>query len=174
MKKPLLLYIVGGPAAGKTTLMRALTRPYSRTPMAEPLPHDQLKLMGKVVGCELGVQRDAFGGTDALAMNIAPTARAMMAARPYPVVLGEGNRLGNASFLGACRSLGYVVVLAVLDGPDSLYESRWRARTQNEKWAKGARTQARRLTTLPGIKVISLSMVATPLANQRELSSFLP
>lgn len=173
---PLLLYLIGGPASGKSTLMRQLTRPYVRTVQAEPVPHEQLWRDGEVVGCELGMRRDTFSGTDALAMNVAPKVVRWLGTHPYPAVLGEGNRLGNVRFLMATMKSGYRVLVVHLDGDDAEYERRWVQREQKHSWAVGARTQARNVARQMSrsTTVLILPMTATPWDNVSRLRPFLP
>lgn len=138
-----LVYVVGQPGAGKSTLMAALTREYHRTQVEGPVPHDILThpVTGAVVGAEMGRRRETFSGTDALASSIITQAVPWIQHVPYTLLLGEGARLGNQRFLLAARGAGYCVTLALVD--HELAET-WREarsnvlqRTQNEAWVRG-------------------------------------
>lgn len=157
-----LIYLVGQPGSGKTSLMRRLTAGYERLPVDGPVPHDQLfeGVTGAVTHAEIGRQRGDFSGTDALASAIIDRAVPWIGAKPYPILLGEGARLGNKRFLGAAVDAGYVVVLAVLDHPQA---EEWReirskqlGKFQNAGWVKGRLTASRNLAEDPpdGVAVV--------------------
>lgn len=145
-----LIYLVGQPGSGKSTLMADLTAQFPRHKIAPnddyPVAHDVLvdPRTGTVVGAELGIIRESFSGTDALPSAIIDKAVPWVLTRPYPLLLGEGARLGNKRFLESAIEAGYDVTLALLDHDQA---EDWRAirskalkRTQNESWVRGRRT----------------------------------
>ncbi len=161
-----LVYLIGAPGAGKSTLMARLTANYDREAVdgvIGPLAHDKLiDGRGEVVGAELGIRRGLFSGTDALPSAIIDRADPWIRTRPYPLVLGEGARLANRRFILAARDAGYLVTLCLLDHPD--VES-WRAqraldigREQNPTWVKGRTTASENLAesmaALDGVSVL--------------------
>lgn len=157
-----LIYLVGAPGCGKSTLMSRLTAPYHRLPISSPVPHDALvdPQTGEVERAEIGRRRDAFSGTDALASTIIERAVPWVYARPYRQLLGEGARLGNYRFLAAAHDAGYSVTLALLDHPDA---EAWRwlrsqalGKTQNPSWVMGRLTASRNLADNPphGVTVL--------------------
>ncbi|MEW9530676.1 P-loop-containing protein [Microbispora sp. NPDC049125] len=140
-----LVYLVGPPGVGKTTLMAALTRGCDRTFQTTPVPHEQLRRGGEPVGLEVGRRRPGgFSGTDALAMNIQPAAVTWIATKPAPLVLGEGARLATTGFLSGARSFGYRVTVFYLHAPEYVLDDRRRERGSNQdpKWMRGATTRA--------------------------------
>lgn len=147
MNRRSLLYMVGAPGAGKTTLMEGLTAGCERQVGAGPVPHDLLLVADNLVGLELGRRRANFSGTDALAMNIGPMAERWIDAAPAELVLGEGSRLAYTGFLYAARRAGYQITLLWLLGRAEVFAARRLARgsRQNETWVRGATTRARRL-----------------------------
>jgi ribose 1,5-bisphosphokinase PhnN len=148
----LLLYLVGAPGAGKSTVMAELTRDCERLHAKQPFAHDVLLRARDDdrncdVAVELGRRREVFSGTDALSMSVQPKAVQWIYSRPHRLVLGEGARLGTAGFLGAAKDAGYHVVLVHLDATDAQLCERvaQRSGTQSATWAQGARTRALRL-----------------------------
>lgn len=146
-----LLYIVGAPGVGKSTVARELTSVWDKTVVPSgPVPHVLLKhpASGRLTGLELGVPRADFPGTDALAMDVGPRALKWLGSACCPFVLGEGSRLATRPFLGGAAQAGVRVTLVHLAADEELLTERWRARggKQNPSWRKGATTRAARIT----------------------------
>ena len=143
---PRMIYLVGQPGSGKSTLMADLTARYQRLPVEEPVGHDVLidPVTGETVGAEIGKRRELFSGTDALASAIIDKAVPWVASRPYPLLLAEGARLGNRRFMLSTLNAGYELLLVLLDHDDAedwrLARSKKLKRTQNESWVKGRRS----------------------------------
>jgi hypothetical protein len=143
-----LVYVIGQPGAGKTTVMRAVTGQWMAYPRRAPgfaCPHVAYGDDGRVI--QLGQDRADFGGTDALAMNIQPRAVELMATTAAEVVLAEGDRLGNDKFLSASEALGWEVRVVWIALPDAVARARCAGRgsDQAEAWVRGRRTKVRRL-----------------------------
>jgi P-loop Nucleotide Kinase3 len=104
-----LVYLVGLPGVGKTTVMGELLERLcvARRQLTLPVAHEVLlDEPGRIVGAHLGIPRGAYGGTDALGENVLPEAAAWLATRPYPLVLGEGERLASGAFFAALAAAG--------------------------------------------------------------------
>lgn len=146
-----LLYLVGAPGVGKSTVARELTHHWDKSVVPTgPVPHVLLKHpgSGRLLGLELGVPRESFPGTDALAMDIGPRALTWLGSACCPFVLGEGARLATRPFLGGMARSGVRVTLVRLAAGEELLTERWRARgsKQSPSWRKGAGTRAERIT----------------------------
>lgn len=145
---PDLVYLIGPPAAGKSTLMQRLTSGCDRTQAPEEagVPHSRLHSpkTGDVVAVELGRARGRFPGTDALSMSIAPDARRWIGTVPHDLVLGEGDRLAIASFMMAAKDAGYVVHLVYLHCDPAHLDARCaqRGSAQDRGWRAGRATKA--------------------------------
>lgn len=147
MNDRLLLYLVGPPGVGKSTVMAELTSRCGREQSLQPFAHDVLVRQDREVGVELGRRRASFSGTDALGMSVQPRAVEWIASRPHRLVLGEGARLGTVGFLTAARTAGYRVLLVHLSAPEDVLERRraLRGSRQSPSWMQGAETRAQRL-----------------------------
>lgn len=145
---PSLVYLIGAPAAGKSTLMAAITQRCHRASRTRPFAHDVLITRdGAIVGAELGRRRGAFSGTDALSMSVSPLACKFVADKQFPLVLGEGDRLAHLKFLDSAADAGLDVYVVYLDADRALLDQRAKQRgsTQNAAWRSGRATKARRL-----------------------------
>ena len=147
-----LIYIIGQPGSGKSTLMAKLVSKFDTMDMpGANVPHIALidKATQKAVGFEIGVRRGNFSGTDALAASIVDKAAPLMEQGGMGLVLAEGARLANRRFLLSALDGGYDVVLVLLDHADA---ETWRkrrskklGRTQSAPWVKGRLTASRNL-----------------------------
>lgn len=145
-----LLYLIGAPGVGKSSLMAELTAGCARYERLTPLPHDVLlDPDGVPVAAELGRRRERFSGTDALAMNVSPAACAWLRdGNPWAeLVLAEGDRLAHAGFLRAAADGGYVVTLAHLTADQDTLDRRCaeRGSAQSPTWRRGRTTKAANL-----------------------------
>lgn len=165
-----LVYIAGVPCSGKTTLMVSLTDELGWDRLARtdvPVPHDALidPVRGRFVAAEIGQRRTGgFGGTDMLPASVTRVAASWLQASPYPLVLGEGRRLGTARFVRQATEAGYPVTLAVLDHDDveAWAAARHRAfpvlttdPAMTKLWAEGARALPAVLAKTPGVEIVT-------------------
>lgn len=176
-----LVYLIGPPAAGKSTLMAALTQGCARRHVPHPIGHDELLdgATGARLAVELGRRRPSHPGTDALPMNVAPAARSYLAGRPAALVLAEGDRLAHLGFLDAASRAGYRVTAVYLEVPERVLDARCVARgtTQNGPWRTGRATKARNLAAAVGAAgwpVVTLDATRPPEALARQLREAVP
>lgn len=144
-----LLYIIGVPGSGKTTLVRELVLGRRRRVRTEPFAHTVYE-DGLV---QLGRDRAMHGGTDALSMSVQPKVLAALQARTWDRVLAEGDRLANVSFLTGARDAGYTVDVALLDVTPELAAERrgQRGTDQDERWLRGRHSKVENLRPLATI-----------------------
>jgi hypothetical protein len=149
-----LVYLIGAPGSGKSTLMAKLTKGIVRLPYSPPetlVAHDRLvdPKTGVVIGAEIGKRRDLFSGTDALPSSVIEKAIPWINGLPYALLLAEGARLANIRFMRAAMNADYLVTLALLDHPDAEAWRKVRARAvgreQSPSWVKGRLSASRNL-----------------------------
>jgi GTPase SAR1 family protein len=138
-----LLYIIGVPGSGKTTLMRELVLGRRRRVEMQPFAHTVYE-DGLV---QLGRDRGTHGGTDALSMSVQPHVVAALETGVWPRVIAEGDRLANTAFFDAAFAAGYTVSVVLLDVPPEVAAERRAARhtNQDERWLRGRETKVAHL-----------------------------
>lgn len=118
------VYLLGGPGAGKSTLMARLLEdwtpgPYERLTSRELFGH---YLLGPELemGVYLGRLRPEYPGTDALSLSVAPQALIWLETLDPQLgwVFGEGARLGHPSFLSALSSRTQLLVVHLTVTPE--------------------------------------------------------
>lgn len=147
----LLVYVIGVPGAGKSTLIEELTKGYNANQVEDICPHvvytsrhdRELPLI-----VEIGKIRESFRGTDALSMNIQPRAMQFLQECPHEIVIAEGDRLANVKFWEGAKALGWDVKVVLLHATPELAEERRKQRgsSQNETWLRGRETKVQNLT----------------------------
>ena len=137
-----MLYVVGVPGVGKTTLLRRVL-PDPIEERIDPFPH--LVYAG---GAQLGSAREEFGGTDALAMSVQPQVEEWLREEcPFDTIVAEGDRLANLKFFRAVAGMGWGVHLVELSAMSHVILARRKARgsQQDQSWLRGRVSKVRRL-----------------------------
>lgn len=143
-----MLYVMGEPGVGKSTLMDELVRDAKpREQRLEPIPHMVYLANTDRPVVELGKRTAQFPGTDALSMGIGPKAIDFVCRSRPELLLAEGDRLAYTSFFSAALAAGYGILVAYLFAPEWADKNR-RHRAdqlgrppQDERWVRGRRTK---------------------------------
>lgn len=143
-----IIAIGGEPATGKSTLMRRVLvalgpgAPF-RVGLVRGTRHRRAVVLG------LYPYKETFGGTDRLSMAVQPDALRFLSANAGKrlVVLFEGDRLFNLSFLTAALRLAPESRLFLLTAPPGALSERHRRRadSQSDAFLKGRATKYRNL-----------------------------
>lgn len=137
-----LLYLIGEPGVGKSTLMAELVKGKRRRVMTKPFAHTVYE-DGLV---QLGRERsNGFSGTDALSMSVSPLAITTLQSGAWPRIVGEGDRLAHAKFFDGVLAAGYALEVVLLEAPSFVLKHRRRERGSNQdaSWLAGRATKVR-------------------------------
>lgn len=139
-----LMYLLGEPGIGKSALMAALVYDAHHEVHEQPFLHCEYHEQGVVM---LGGFRPQYPGTDMLAFDAQPAVlRWMYETRPA-LVMGEGARLGHASFFQQAQRQGYTLHLYNLEGIGLARARRGdRDEEQAASFIKGRRTESAAIT----------------------------
>lgn len=143
-----LLYLLGEPGIGKTTIARSLFKGLPREVKTIPYVcwteyHPRL--------CEIGRDRDTFGGTDALGMASQKKVIEWLEGEPYKFVFAEGDRLANGKFFQWAIDHGADLQIVRLTGEDVAARRRKRrnqdiGKKQDDSWLASRRTKLDNIT----------------------------
>lgn len=134
-----LIALIGGPATGKSTVMRTLIKTLG---IGTPCKHLKLQFTVHKNVAVLGHYKrgDNFPGTDRLPMNVQPDAINFLARADWfnvNTVIFEGDRLANMKFFEDAKTIGYDVSIVELCPTPLMLDWRRQGRTQDPTWVKG-------------------------------------
>lgn len=139
-------YIIGEPGVGKSTLVGWLTEGLSYEETDSPFAFRRYDC-GVT---ELGRRREAFSGTDALAMDVQPKVAAYIEAVQPRLLLAEGDRLANGKFFAFLKEQGYDLTIYALTGARAAERQRaQRGSHQDATWLAGRQTKVQNLVFGP-------------------------
>lgn len=144
-----IIAIGGEPGSGKTTLMKQVINitgvvpEYDSFKLVPYLRKDNLYILGKYE------EGEVFAGTDRMSMAVQPEAiKFLTTLSEYSVVLFEGDRLFNTSFLGYCVDNYDTSIVYLATNPDVRKERyKERGSEQNETWLQGRETKINNILT---------------------------
>ena len=162
MNGPLVVGVGGEPAAGKSTLMRAVLSGLGEgLPLRRGMLRGTSHLSGRaVVLGTYGATGGPYPGTDRLSMAVQPEAVAYLdrlasGETRERVLLFEGDRLFNGSFLRACRQRMPGSKFLVLTASEATKAARREGRsdTKSEVFLRSRATKCRNiLNEVPGVE----------------------
>ena len=136
-----LIYIIGLPGTGKSTIMKEFmaSRDWSAervTDLLDTHVSGNVRVLGKYS------DEETFSGTDRLSMAVAPKATEWMNTAPDEVIIGEGDRLNNKAFFEAAKSVGELHIIHIASSDDER-ERRYdlRGSNQSDKFISTVRTK---------------------------------
>ena len=147
-----LIYLIGYPGSGKSTVMagalgatRRDGEPIRTIERVEKQPFAHTIYTDGII--ELGRYREVYSGTDTLSLGVQPKVLDWMGKSNAEVIVGEGDRLGNAKFFAAVEAQGRAVQVVYLKCAELVARHQaWdRGSRFNEAWLKGRITKVNRL-----------------------------
>jgi len=141
-----IVAIIGVPATGKSTLMKALMEEYVGDWVDESIPYMSYVYSSYANAVVFGKYEDGeqYPGTDRLPLNVQPVAENFVRDHPNTRIIFEGDRLSSGTFLEFCADLPdtefHIVHLQAASDIVN-FRHKDRADTQNEIFLKGRETK---------------------------------
>ena len=145
-----IIYLIGLPGSGKTTVMRKFMSDYTwsndkpidllDTPVSNYVDYDTIRVLGKYEDDQV------FGGTDRLSMAVAPKAIEWIKNNltSDEKIVGEGDRLNNQKFFETCADRLTILHLTVSD-EERKRRYKERGSDQSEKFIQTVRTKCKNI-----------------------------
>jgi ABC-type dipeptide/oligopeptide/nickel transport system ATPase component len=147
-----IIYLIGEPGSGKTTLTEAFTRSWTNPRHYEKPIKYRVHDTPQGAALSLGWLRPNFGGTDTLGnaaiVSIEPWLPTITDS--YEILYGEGDRLANDRFFNLCRANGDFHLFYLDTDPEIAKLRRYErslatGKEQNPTWVKGRSTKHKNL-----------------------------
>ena len=110
-----VVYLIGLPGCGKSTVMKAFMEKFDGWQQDRPIDLLDSHIIGNVRVLGKYETGETFSGTDRLSMAVSPKAVDFVHARPDEYIFGEGDRLNNKAFFNACMDDLTILHLTVSD-----------------------------------------------------------
>jgi hypothetical protein len=149
-----IIYVIGEPGSGKTTLTEAFTHNWTNPQHFEKPVKYRTHDTAHGAALSLGWLRPNFGGTDTLGnaaiLEIEPWLPKVAKGNLYQILYGEGDRLANDRFFNLCRDNGEFHLFYLDTDPGIAQIRRYErslatGKEQNPTWIKGRATKHRNL-----------------------------
>ena len=147
-----IIYLIGEPGSGKTTLTEAFTQNWKDARHFEKPIKYRVHTTPQGEALSLGWLRPNFGGTDTLGnaaiLSIEPWLPTIKDS--YQILYGEGDRLANDRFFNLCQSQGEFHLFYLDTNPETAKARRAErslrtGKEQNPTWVKGRATKHKNL-----------------------------
>lgn len=142
--------IIGEPGTGKSTIVRKIIEGMPLLPFKEGLLRGVWSKSMNLYVFGSYDPDEKFPGTDRLSMAVQPDASRFLefVRTTNPLILFEGDRLGNAKFLEFCQMIADVKLFHISAEPAAKNERRrFRGDTMKESFLKGRVTKIANLIT---------------------------
>jgi gluconate kinase len=141
-----LIYLIGMPGTGKSTIMKELMIRMGGWTIDKPIElldthiSNNLRVLGKYS------EGEVFSGTDRLSMAVAPKAIEWLSTNPNETIIGEGDRLNNKAFFAKAKELGELHIIH-LTVSDEERERRYKERgsEQSDKFIQTVSTKCKNI-----------------------------
>jgi thymidylate kinase len=147
-----LIYLIGAPGSGKTTLTQNLQQDWQLTGrQTQPFKHETYELPNGLTATNLGHNAPPFGGTDTLPYNAIDTILKELPNITTDIIYGEGDRLANERFLTEAANHAETFVFYLNTSPSVAADRRLSRsiandlKQQNISWVTGRATKHRNL-----------------------------
>lgn len=144
-----VIYVIGLPGSGKTTVMRQFMDRFGNEwkeerpiDLLDTMVHEESDFTVRVLGKYH--EEEVFAGTDRLSMAVAPKATEWIATNPNEVIVGEGDRLTNKGFFNACKD-NLVIIHTVVSDDERERRYRVRGSNQPESFIKTCKTKCKNI-----------------------------
>lgn len=137
-----LIYLIGMPGTGKSTVMKGLMKMYDNWSTDKPIDLLDTHVSGSVRVLGKYEDGETFSGTDRLSMAVAPKAIEWLSTNPNEFIIGEGDRLNNRAFFEKAKSLGELHIIQ-LTTSDAERKRRYKERgsEQSDKFIQTVKTK---------------------------------
>jgi len=139
-----LIYIIGVPGTGKSTVMKQFMSHYSEWKQEKVVDLLETHVSGNIRVLGKYEEGETFSGTDRLSMAVAPKAIEWINTKPNEIIFGEGDRLNNKAFF---ESAGDNLVIIHLTVSDQERKRRYQERgsDQSEKFIQTTKTKVKNI-----------------------------
>ena len=152
--QPRMIYIVGYPGSGKTTVMEKAVEGLGFSLEDKPFKHT----VYENAAVQLGYARETYGGTDGLSLNVQPKVAEWLTECGAALVIAEGDRLANTKFFEKVQKIGWNLQVVHLKVSEiTAYRRAWKRGSQFDgKWMRGRITKVNNLVSKWGESILTL------------------
>ena len=141
-----LIYLIGMPGTGKSTVMKKLLTSIGGWSRDKPIDLLDTHVSGNLRVLGKYEESEVFSGTDRLSMAVAPKAIEWLSTNPDETIIGEGDRLNNKAFFEKAKELGELHIIHLTVSDDER-ERRYKERgsEQSDKFIQTVSTKCKNI-----------------------------